>query len=43
MTYILDTSLLFNIIPERFQGRTIDDDFYLILLAVIKTMLQVHL
>ncbi|NGQ47542.1 5-methyltetrahydropteroyltriglutamate--homocysteine S-methyltransferase, partial [Staphylococcus aureus] len=24
--HILDTSLLFNIIPERFQGRTIDDD-----------------
>ncbi|GAB5711589.1 hypothetical protein JMUB7500_26700 [Staphylococcus aureus] len=22
----LDTSLLFNIIPERIQGRTIDDD-----------------
>lgn len=24
--HILDTSLLFNIIPERFQGRDIDDD-----------------
>ncbi|RIN45894.1 MULTISPECIES: 5-methyltetrahydropteroyltriglutamate--homocysteine S-methyltransferase [Staphylococcus] len=24
--HILDTSLLFNIIPERFQGREIDDD-----------------
>ncbi|RIO55306.1 5-methyltetrahydropteroyltriglutamate--homocysteine S-methyltransferase [Staphylococcus hominis] len=24
--HILDTSLLFNIIPERFQGRTVDDD-----------------
>lgn len=24
--HILDTSLLFNIIPERFQGRDVDDD-----------------
>ncbi|WP_415409925.1 5-methyltetrahydropteroyltriglutamate--homocysteine S-methyltransferase [Staphylococcus agnetis] len=24
--HILDTSLLFNIIPERFQGREVDDD-----------------
>ena len=24
--HVLDTSLLFNIIPERFQGRPIDDD-----------------
>ncbi|QLK86921.1 5-methyltetrahydropteroyltriglutamate--homocysteine S-methyltransferase [Staphylococcus sp. 17KM0847] len=24
--HILDTSLLFNIIPERFQGRKVDDD-----------------
>lgn len=24
--YILDTSLLFNIIPERFQGRDVNDD-----------------
>ncbi|UXV33732.1 5-methyltetrahydropteroyltriglutamate--homocysteine S-methyltransferase [Mammaliicoccus sciuri] len=24
--HVLDTSLLFNIIPERFQGRSVDDD-----------------
>lgn len=24
--HVLDTSLLFNIIPERFQGRPVDDD-----------------
>ena len=24
--HILDTSLLFNIIPERFQGREVNDD-----------------
>lgn len=41
--HILDTSLLFNIIPERFKEELLMMIYYLILLAVIKTMLQVHL
>lgn len=40
--HILDTSLLFNIIPERFQGREVDDDLLLILHVVIKNTSQVH-